>query len=191
MPEPVVVMPSSPIQSAVTVPELKLSVIPPVVVDPGVSRIGLEAVPVPSEPALEIVVVPAGNDVAVPPASVSAENVLLLKNRRPPPDVLAATVREPKVCPPPLNCLSLLVVALSTIGAVKVDVPSSPVTVPMSKTTPDVIVIVKVPEPNAYLRVPVPVKSIPLLPMVILGLPEAKFRKQPVVAPVQAPAVSP
>jgi len=75
-------------------------------------------------------------------------------------------------------------------------VPSSPVVVPISYKAPaDVAVKVNVPEPNTYFRVPVPARLIPPEPiipvMVILGLPEAKLRKHPVVEPVHAPAVMP
>lgn len=61
VPDPVVVMPTKPIQSAVTVPVLKLSVEVPAEAAAGVNSMGLAAVPEPSDPAVETVVVPDGN----------------------------------------------------------------------------------------------------------------------------------
>lgn len=71
VPEPVVVMPAKPIQSAVTVPVLKLSVVVPVLTVGADIIIGLDAVPAPKELADVIVCVPAGNCTAVPGGKVS------------------------------------------------------------------------------------------------------------------------
>lgn len=77
----------------------------------------------------------------MPGGTVNEANVLLLKIRMPPLEVLVDTVKEPKVRPPPLNCLSAVVVALYTIGAVKSDVASRLVVVPTSNRAPALVLV--------------------------------------------------